>query len=95
MRRQAAERTAINAPMQGTAADIIKLAMISVDDWLQNSDLRSVMIMQVHDELVLEVPEDELQVVSEGLMQRMESAATLKVPLLVDVGVGNNWDEAH
>ena len=69
--------------------------MISVDDWLQNSDLRSVMIMQVHDELVLEVPEDELQVVSEGLMQRMESAATLKVPLLVDVGVGNNWDEAH
>ena len=81
--------------MQGTAADIIKLAMISVDDWLQNSDLRSVMIMQVHDELVLEVPEDELQVVSEGLMQRMESAATLKVPLLVDVGVGNNWDEAH
>ena len=95
MRRQAAERTAINAPMQGTAADIIKLAMISVDDWLQNTDLRSVMIMQVHDELVLEVPEDELQVVSEGLMQRMESAATLKVPLLVDVGVGNNWDEAH
>ena len=80
---------------RGTAADIIKLAMISVDDWLQNSDLRSVMIMQVHDELVLEVPEDELQVVSEGLMQRMESAATLKVPLLVDVGVGNNWDEAH
>ena len=95
MRRQAAERTAINAPMQGTAADIIKLAMISVDDWLQNSDLRSVMIMQVHDELVLEVPGDELQVVSEGLRQRMESAATLKVPLLVDVGVGNNWDEAH
>ena len=95
MRRQAAERTAINAPMQGTAADIIKLAMISVDDWLQNSDLRSVMIMQVHDELVLEVPEDELQVVSEGLMQRMQSAASLKVPLLVDVGVGDNWDEAH
>ena len=95
MRRQAAERTAINAPMQGTAADIIKLAMISVDDWLQNSDMRSVIIMQVHDELVLEVPEDELQVVSEGLMQRMERAATLKVPLLVDVGVGNNWDEAH
>jgi DNA polymerase-1 len=81
--------------MQGTAADIIKLAMISVDDWLQNSDLRSVMIMQVHDELVLEVPEDELQVVSEGLTQRMQSAAALKVPLLVDVGVGDNWDEAH
>jgi len=95
MRRQAAERTAINAPMQGTAADIIKLAMISVDDWLQNSGLRSVMIMQVHDELVLEVPMDELQIVSEGLKQRMESAASLKVPLLVDVGVGDNWDQAH
>ena len=95
MRRQAAERTAINAPMQGTAADIIKLAMISVDDWLQNSDLKSVMIMQVHDELVLEVPEQELQIVSAGLAQRMELAASLKVPLVVDVGVGYNWDEAH
>ena len=69
--------------------------MISVDDWLQNSGLRSVMIMQVHDELVLEVPMDELQIVSEGLKQRMESAASLKVPLLVDVGVGDNWDQAH
>ena len=95
MRRQAAERTAINAPMQGTAADIIKLAMISVDDWLQSSDLESVMIMQVHDELVLEVPEQELQIVSAGLAQRMELAASLKVPLVVDVGVGDNWDEAH
>ena len=95
MRRQAAERTAINAPMQGTAADIIKLAMISVDDWLQHSGLTSVMIMQVHDELILEVPEHELQQVTEGLAQRMENAASLKVPLVVDVGVGNNWDEAH
>ena len=95
MRRQAAERTAINAPMQGTAADIIKLAMISVDDWLQNSDLESVIIMQVHDELVLEVPERELEIVSAGLAQRMELATSLKVPLVVDVGVGDNWDEAH
>jgi DNA polymerase-1 len=95
MRRQAAERTAINAPMQGTAADIIKLAMISVDNWLQHSGLTSVMIMQVHDELILEVPEHELNQVTEGLAQRMEKAASLKVPLIVDVGVGNNWDEAH
>ncbi|MDA8597780.1 DNA polymerase I [Porticoccaceae bacterium] len=95
MRRQAAERTAINAPMQGTAADIIKLAMISVDDWLEHSGLTSVMIMQVHDELILEVPEHELKQVTEGLAERMENAASLKVPLVVDVGVGNNWDEAH
>jgi DNA polymerase-1 len=95
MRRQAAERTAINAPMQGTAADIIKRAMISVDSWLQNSDLKSRMIMQVHDELVLEVPESELEAVKQGLIERMESAAELLVPLVVDVGVGDNWDEAH
>lgn len=95
MRRQAAERTAINAPMQGTAADIIKLAMISVDTWLEKSNLKSVMIMQVHDELVLEVPELELVEVTDGLKLHMESAANLKVPLVVDAGVGNNWDEAH
>ncbi len=95
MLRQAAERTAINAPMQGTAADIIKMAMINVDDWLQNSDLKSRMIMQVHDELVLEVPESELGTVKQGLTERMESAAQLLVPLVVDVGVGDNWDEAH
>ena len=95
MRRQASERTAINAPMQGTAADIIKRAMISVDSWLQNSDLESRMIMQVHDELVLEVPESELEAVKQGLMEHMESAAELLVPLVVDVGVGDNWDEAH
>ena len=95
LRRQAAERTAINAPMQGTAADIIKLAMISVDKWLEKSNLKSVMIMQVHDELVLEVPELELAEVTDGLKLRMEGAANLKVPLVVDAGVGNNWDEAH
>lgn len=95
MRRQAAERTAINAPMQGTAADIIKLAMISVDRWLEKQELSSVIIMQVHDELVLEVPETELQTVSQGLVYHMETAAILKVPLVVDVGVGDNWDEAH
>lgn len=95
MRRQAAERTAINAPMQGTAADIIKLAMISVDKWLEECNLKSVMIMQVHDELVLEVPELELLEVTDGLKLHMENAANLKVPLVVDAGVGNNWDEAH
>ena len=95
LRRQAAERTAINAPMQGTAADIIKLAMISVDKWLEKSNLKSVMIMQVHDELVLEVPELELVEVTDGLKLHMENAANLKVPLVVEAGVGNNWDEAH
>jgi len=95
MRRQAAERTAINAPMQGTAADIIKLAMINVHNWLQESDLHSKIIMQVHDELVLEVPEPELEIVKQGLCERMQGAAELLVPLVVDVGVGDNWDEAH
>lgn len=95
MRRQAAERTAINAPMQGTAADIIKLAMISVDHWLQDSHLNSRMIMQVHDELILEVPEPELDQIVQGLNQRMQDAANLRVPLVVDVGIGDNWDQAH
>lgn len=95
MRRQAAERTAINAPMQGTAADIIKLAMISVDRWLSIVGLKSKMIMQVHDELVLEVPEEELDRVTEGLSKCMVEAAKLSVPLVVDIGVGDNWDEAH
>ena len=81
--------------MQGTAADIIKMAMIDVDSWLENSDLKSRMIMQVHDELVLEVPESELDLVIQGLKERMEGAAKLKVPLVVDVGVGDNWDQAH
>ena len=95
MRRQAAERTAINAPMQGTAADIIKLAMISVDQWLADKKLNTRMIMQVHDELILEVPQDELEDVLSGLKARMSNAARLDVPLVVDVGVGDNWDEAH
>ncbi|MBQ0712813.1 MAG: DNA polymerase I [Porticoccus sp.] len=95
MRRQAAERTAINAPMQGTAADIIKLAMIDVDDWLTSSGLKSRVIMQVHDELVLNVLNPELDIVMKGVMARMSNAASLDVPLVVDIGVGNNWDEAH
>lgn len=95
MRRQAAERTAINAPMQGTAADIIKVAMISVDDWLRKTDLPAKIIMQVHDELVMEVAEDKVKQVSEALSERMSSALSLDIPLVVEVGVGDNWDQAH
>lgn len=95
VRRQAAERTAINAPMQGTAADIIKLAMISVDEWLEDNRLASRMIMQVHDELVLEVPKQESEQVITGIKQCMENAANLSVPLVVDIGAGVNWDQAH
>ena len=94
-RRQAAERAAINAPMQGTAADLIKLSMIAVQDWLERERLQSKMIMQVHDELVLEVPEAELPLVRERLPELMAGVAQLKVPLIADVGVGRNWDEAH
>ncbi|MBL4867370.1 MAG: DNA polymerase I [Pseudomonadales bacterium] len=94
-RRQGAERTAINAPMQGTAADIIKKAMIATDEFLSRGEYKSKMIMQVHDELVLEVPESELEKVIAGIKHCMESAASLDVPLIVDVGVGDNWDEAH
>ena len=90
-----AERTAINAPMQGTAADIIKTAMIKVQAWLDESQLDAQIIMQVHDELVLEVAESQLEQVREGLIERMSSVAALKVPLLVEAGVGDNWDEAH
>ncbi len=94
-RRAGAERAAINAPMQGTAADLIKLAMIAVDKWLATSGLRTKLIMQVHDELVLEVPEDELAQVRVEVAEKMTSVATLRVPLVADVGVGANWDEAH
>lgn len=94
-RRQYAERTAINAPMQGTAADIIKRAMISVHNSLLQSDLSARMIMQVHDELVFEVAENQVDELSALLHKEMESAADLNVPLLVDIGVGINWDEAH
>jgi len=93
--RKGAERTAINAPMQGTAADIIKRAMIEVDRWLSESGLDARVVMQVHDELVLEVHEDLLEQVGEGLRQRMSAAAELDVPLVVETGVGDNWDEAH
>ncbi|MBD1552946.1 DNA polymerase I [Pseudomonas typographi] len=93
--RRAAERTAINAPMQGTAADIIKKAMIGVDQWLQSSGLDARMILQVHDELVLEVREDLVETVTGQLRRHMGEAATLAVPLLVETGVGDNWDEAH
>ncbi len=95
MRVQAAERTAINAPMQGTAADIIKIAMLAVDRWLQESAVDARMIMQVHDELVLEVAAGEVEAVGAELCRLMAGAAQLAVPLIVDVGVGSNWDEAH
>lgn len=95
MRRQAAERTAINAPMQGTAADIIKRAMVTVDQWLLESNIDTKMIMQVHDELVFEVAEAELDTVSSKISGLMNNAAKLDVPLIVDVGIGDNWDEAH
>ena len=94
-RRQGAERAAINAPMQGTAADLIKLAMIAVQQWLEADQLQSKMIMQVHDELVLEVPESELELVKTKLPALMAGVAQLNVPLLAEVGVGHNWEEAH
>jgi len=94
-RRQYAERSAINAPMQGTAADIIKRAMIDVDAWLQAAGVSARLIMQVHDELVLEVPEPELTEVREHVVRLMNSAARLDVPLKVQAGSGPNWDEAH
>jgi len=95
MRRQGAERAAINAPMQGTAADLIKLAMIAVQGWLEKEKLQTRLIMQVHDELVLEVPEAELHLVKEMLPRLMCGVAELQVPLLVELGEGKNWDEAH
>ncbi|MGC1522406.1 MAG: DNA polymerase I, partial [Steroidobacteraceae bacterium] len=93
--RQYAERSAINAPMQGTAADIIKRAMISVDSWLESSRLPARLIMQVHDELVLEVADEAVGPLESQLRAHMAQAAQLAVPLKVDVGVGRNWDEAH
>jgi hypothetical protein len=94
-RRQYAERTAINAPMQGTAADIIKLAMIAVDDWLLTDKVPAEIIMQVHDELVLEVEDAAVEHVKAGLRERISAAAALAVRLEVDVRDGMNWDEAH
>jgi DNA polymerase-1 len=94
-RRQYAERSAINAPMQGTAADIIKKAMLAVHEWLASDTSGARMIMQVHDELVFEVPEAAADAVKEQVVKLMCDAATLSVPLRVDAGVGRNWDEAH
>ncbi len=95
MQRAGAERAAINAPMQGTAADLIKLAMIAVQNWLVSERLQSKLIMQVHDELVLEVPENELELVKQKLPELMQNVAKLDVPLLAEVGVGSNWEGAH
>jgi len=94
-RRGNAERAAINAPMQGTAADLIKLAMIATQQWLERERMATKLIMQVHDELVLEVPEVEREAVLKNLPGLMGGVAALKVPLLVEMGVGRNWDEAH
>ena len=94
-RRQYAERTAINAPMQGTAADIIKRAMIAVDDWIQTSQVDVTLIMQVHDELVFEVHKDQVKSANSEIDRLMTQVADLKVPLVVDIGTGKNWDEAH
>ena len=94
-RREFAERTAINTPIQGTAADLIKVAMIKIADALKKKKLKTKMILQVHDELVFEVPKDELDVVSDSIKKEMEGAIALSVPVKVDIGVGNNWYEAH
>ncbi len=93
--RSAAERMAVNTVIQGTAADLIKKAMVEVDGWLRAQDLRARMILQIHDELVLEVPERELARVREELPKRMQDVLQLRVPLLVDVGSGRSWREAH
>jgi len=95
MRRQGAERAAINAPMQGTAADLIKLSMIAVQAWLESEKLETKLLLQVHDELVLEVPHQELELVKKNLDKLMTSVATLRVPLEVGIGIGDNWEEAH
>ncbi|WP_432723313.1 DNA polymerase I [Jeongeupia wiesaeckerbachi] len=94
-RRAGAERAAINAPMQGTAADLIKRAMIAVDAWLSDAKLKSRLVLQVHDELVLEVPDDEVELIRVELPRKMAQVADLAVPLVAEVGVGDNWDEAH
>ncbi|MBF8250618.1 MAG: polA, partial [Deltaproteobacteria bacterium] len=93
--RQFGERTAVNTPIQGTAADIIKLAMINISKRLKKEDLKSLMILQVHDELVFEVPEGELEIMKLLVCEEMEGVMELKVPLKVDIGVGKNWSEAH
>ncbi|MBR2960343.1 MAG: DNA polymerase I [Burkholderiaceae bacterium] len=93
--RAGAERAAINAPMQGTAADLIKLAMIRVQAWLEEKQMKSLLVLQVHDELVLEVPEDEIEIVKATLPTLMQEVAQLSVPLLAEVGSGDSWESAH
>ena len=93
--RAGAERAAINAPMQGTAADLIKLAMIRVQAWLEEKQMKSLLVLQVHDELVLEVPEDEVEIVKATLPTLMQEVAQLSVPLLAEVGSGDSWESAH
>lgn len=96
IRRKAAERAAINAPMQGTAADIIKRAMIGVDDWLKSQDPAKIkMIMQVHDELVFEIDASLIEIATGKIREIMESSLKLDVPLQVDIGIGDNWEQAH
>jgi DNA polymerase-1 len=95
MMRQAAERTAINAPMQGSAADIIKRAMINMHNWLAETDLDVKMIMQVHDELIFEIAEKDLEAAQTKIVDIMQNSSKIDVPLLVEAGVGDNWDEAH
>ena len=93
--REFAERTAINTPIQGSAADLIKVAMINIHNRLLKEKLKTKMILQVHDELVFDVPKDELEIIKKLVPQEMESAIKLDVPIKVDLGVGNNWLEAH
>ena len=95
MIRSSAERNAINTPVQGSAADIIKLSMININDELKNYSLKSKLNLQVHDELVFDVPLEEVDLIKKIIIDKMENAYKLKVPLTVDLGVGNNWLEAH
>jgi DNA polymerase-1 len=95
MQQQHALRTAINAPMQGTSADIIKRAMLTIQEWIDSENNNVKMIMQVHDELVFEMPVDSAKNYAQKIRLMMEAAATLSVPLIVDIGIGNNWQEAH
>ena len=93
--QQFAERIAINTPIQGTAADLIKLAMINVDNTLMKNGLNSQMILSVHDEIIFEVPENEIDILSKIVKEEMESVQKLTVPLVVNIGIGKNWAEAH
>ena len=90
-----AERNAINTPIQGSAADIIKLAMVKIDQWINKENLKSKMIMQVHDELVFDVEKEELEIFQSNVKTIMEGVVDMKIPLSVDVGIGKNWLEAH